>query len=117
MSAIPTLVEGERAVRLSDSGERAEELDSVVFRYLPMFYKRAFRFLGNAADAEDAVQDALALRLQAFGAVQRASAAFNLVNDNRQQRRADAATPPPRWLRFAGRKARGRRSHSLRTAT
>jgi len=59
MSAIPTLVEGERAVRLSDSGERAEELDSVVFRYLPMFYKRAFRFLGNAADAEDAVQDAL----------------------------------------------------------
>jgi RNA polymerase sigma-70 factor, ECF subfamily len=59
MSAIPTLVEGERAVRLGDSGERAEELDSVVFRYLPMFYKRAFRFLGNAADAEDAVQDAL----------------------------------------------------------
>ena len=27
--------------------------------YLPMFYKRTFRFLGNATDAEDAVQDAL----------------------------------------------------------
>src|SRR4029077_21255596 len=25
----------------------------------PMFYKRALRFLGNASDAEDAVQDAL----------------------------------------------------------
>jgi RNA polymerase sigma-70 factor (ECF subfamily) len=26
---------------------------------LPLFYRRAFRFLGNSADAEDAVQDAL----------------------------------------------------------
>jgi hypothetical protein len=30
-----------------------------VSRKLPMPYKRAFRFLGNAPDAEDAVQDAL----------------------------------------------------------
>jgi RNA polymerase sigma factor (sigma-70 family) len=59
MSAIATLIKGERAVRPGDSCERAQELDSVVFRYLPMFYKRAFRFLGNAADAEDAVQDAI----------------------------------------------------------
>jgi RNA polymerase sigma-70 factor, ECF subfamily len=36
-----------------------EELGSVVSRCLPMFYKRAFRKLGNAHDAEDAVQDAL----------------------------------------------------------
>ena len=46
MSAIATLIKGERAVRPGDSCERAQELDSVVFRYLPMFYKRAFRFLG-----------------------------------------------------------------------
>jgi RNA polymerase sigma-70 factor, ECF subfamily len=59
MSAITTLIKGERTVRPGDSCERAQELDSVVFRYLPMFYKRAFRFLGNAADAEDAVQDAI----------------------------------------------------------
>src|ERR1700722_4522501 len=59
MSAIATLIEGERTLRPGDYCERAQELDSVVFRYLPMFYKRAFRFLGNAADAEDAVQDAL----------------------------------------------------------
>jgi DNA-directed RNA polymerase specialized sigma24 family protein len=36
-----------------------QELGSVVSRNLPMFYKRAFRFLGNAPDAEDAVQDGL----------------------------------------------------------
>ena len=50
------LIEGERAVPNGLLSERAQELDSVVSRYLPMFYKRAFRFLGNMADAEDAVQ-------------------------------------------------------------
>jgi RNA polymerase sigma-70 factor (ECF subfamily) len=59
MSAVTTFIEGERAVRPGIFCERAQELDSVVFRYLPMFYKRAFRFLGNVSDAEDAVQDAL----------------------------------------------------------
>jgi RNA polymerase sigma-70 factor (ECF subfamily) len=59
MSAIATFIEGERAVRSGVFRERAQELDSVVSRYLPIFYKRAFRFLGNATDAEDAVQDAL----------------------------------------------------------
>jgi RNA polymerase sigma-70 factor (ECF subfamily) len=59
MSAIATFIEGERVVRSGVFCERAQELDSVVSRYLPMFYKRAFRFLGNATDAEDAVQDAL----------------------------------------------------------
>jgi RNA polymerase sigma-70 factor, ECF subfamily len=59
MSAIVTFIEGERAVQSGVFRERAQELDCVVSRYLPMFYKRAFRFLGNATDAEDAVQDAL----------------------------------------------------------
>jgi RNA polymerase sigma-70 factor, ECF subfamily len=59
MSAIETLTEGERAVHSGFFGERAQELDNAVSRNLPMFYKRAFRFLGNRPDAEDAVQDAL----------------------------------------------------------
>src|SRR6202035_2439712 len=59
MSAIATFSEGEQAVGSGVSCERAQELDNVVSRYLPMFYQRAFRFLGNATDAEDAVQDAL----------------------------------------------------------
>jgi RNA polymerase sigma-70 factor (ECF subfamily) len=59
MSATAMFIEGERAVRSHVLNERAQELDSVVSRYLPMFYKRAFRFLGNVPDAEDAVQNAL----------------------------------------------------------
>jgi RNA polymerase sigma-70 factor (ECF subfamily) len=59
MSAITMFIEGERAVPNGLVSERAQELDSVVSRHQPMFYKRAFRFLGNMPDAEDAVQDAL----------------------------------------------------------
>jgi RNA polymerase sigma-70 factor (ECF subfamily) len=59
MSAIETLAEGKPAVYSGFLGERTQELDNAVSRNLPMFYKRAFRFLGNRPDAEDAVQDAL----------------------------------------------------------
>jgi len=38
---------------------KEEELDKALARYLPRFYRYAFRYLSNAADAEDAVQDAL----------------------------------------------------------
>src|ERR1700691_2718037 len=59
MSGIATFIEQQREVRPGVFGEHVGELENVVSRYLPMFYKRAFRFLGNATDAEDAVQDAL----------------------------------------------------------
>jgi RNA polymerase sigma-70 factor (ECF subfamily) len=58
MSATETLT-GERAGHPGFFGERAQELDNAVSRNLHVFYKRAFRFLGNRPDAEDAVQDAL----------------------------------------------------------
>jgi RNA polymerase sigma-70 factor, ECF subfamily len=35
------------------------EMQDVLTRYLPRFHRSAYRLLGNAADAEDAVQDAL----------------------------------------------------------
>lgn len=35
------------------------DLQEAVSRYLPPLYKRAYRYLGNPHDAEDAVQDAL----------------------------------------------------------
>ena len=35
------------------------EMNDVLSRYLPRFYRSAYRQLGNEADAEDAVQDAL----------------------------------------------------------
>jgi RNA polymerase sigma-70 factor (ECF subfamily) len=47
------------ASRVGLFSESARKLDDVVARNLPMFYRRAFRYLGNVPDAEDAVQDAL----------------------------------------------------------
>jgi RNA polymerase sigma-70 factor, ECF subfamily len=35
------------------------ELQDAVSRYLPLLHRRAYRYLGNSYDAEDAVQDAL----------------------------------------------------------
>lgn len=42
-------------IREQDTGE----LQDIVLRYRPLFYQRAYRYLGNSQDAEDAVQDAL----------------------------------------------------------
>jgi RNA polymerase sigma-70 factor, ECF subfamily len=44
-------------VNVREDGSR--EMEDVLSRYLPRFYRGAYRHLGNAADAEDAVQDAL----------------------------------------------------------
>lgn len=41
------------------SGEYSRELDSIVSRKMSVLYKRAYRYLRNASDAEDVVQDAL----------------------------------------------------------
>ena len=53
------LIECDRDVRVGLSTESTRDLNDAVLYNLPMFYRRAFRFLGNSADAEDAVQDAL----------------------------------------------------------
>jgi RNA polymerase sigma-70 factor (ECF subfamily) len=39
--------------------EKTQEMQDILAQNMPSFYKRAYRYLGNAADAEDAVQDAL----------------------------------------------------------
>ena len=39
--------------------ERTQALEQILSTGLPSFYRQAYRLLGNAADAEDAVQDAL----------------------------------------------------------
>src|SRR6202166_2681038 len=44
-------------VSIRETGIR--EMQDVLSRYLPRFYRGAYRQLGNTADAEDAVQDAL----------------------------------------------------------
>src|SRR5580700_1372833 len=59
MSAIATFIEQQQEVRPGVLGESAQEMQRVLSRSLPTFYRRAYRCLGNATDAEDAVQDAL----------------------------------------------------------
>jgi RNA polymerase sigma-70 factor (ECF subfamily) len=49
--------EGRFDVRVRENGTR--EMQDVLTRCLRSFYRNAYRHLGNAADAEDAVQDAL----------------------------------------------------------
>ena len=50
-------IEQQLDVRIPERESR--EMQEVVSRWLPSFQRKAFRYLGNAADAEDAVQDAL----------------------------------------------------------
>ena len=50
---------GEQCLDIANSASVAREMEDVLSRRLPSLYRSAYRFLGNAADAEDAVQDAL----------------------------------------------------------
>lgn len=44
---------------IPSEGNAAQQLEHIMASGLPPLYRRAYRILGNAADAEDAVQDAL----------------------------------------------------------
>lgn len=59
MHVTETSAESGPEVRAGLLSERGRELDDVVSRNMRVFYKRAYRYLGNTPDAEDAVQDAL----------------------------------------------------------
>jgi RNA polymerase sigma-70 factor (ECF subfamily) len=59
MQEADVYVTGDRRTGAPNYGSAARELQNVLSRRLPSFYKVAYRFMGNAADAEDAVQDAL----------------------------------------------------------
>jgi RNA polymerase sigma-70 factor, ECF subfamily len=49
-------IEQNSTVHIRD--KRTAELEDVVSQHLPSFYRRAYRFVGDPHDAEDAVQDA-----------------------------------------------------------
>ena len=53
------LIEGGEGVALDSAKPSPAEMLSVLSHCLPSLYRYAYRFLGNKADAEDAVQDAL----------------------------------------------------------
>jgi len=49
----------EEREEIPNEGKTAPQLEQILASGLPPLYRRAYRILGNAADAEDAVQDAL----------------------------------------------------------
>jgi RNA polymerase sigma-70 factor, ECF subfamily len=57
--ATTTLEMHPEAVEAECHRRRVQELTDVITRHLPRFHRIALRHLGNVADAEDAVQDAL----------------------------------------------------------
>ena len=59
MQAIDGYRGNEQRVEVRIPENKTEEMQDVLARSMPSFYRRAYRYLGNAADAEDAVQDAL----------------------------------------------------------
>jgi RNA polymerase sigma-70 factor (ECF subfamily) len=59
MQAIQSQIEDELNPAVQTWERNMGELQDVVSRYLPLLYRRAYRYLGNSHDAEDAVQDAL----------------------------------------------------------
>ena len=58
--------ENDRCLELVDHQSAARKLQDVLSLRLSFFYRWAFRLLGNAAGAEDAVREALLGRLQTY---------------------------------------------------
>jgi RNA polymerase sigma-70 factor (ECF subfamily) len=59
MQEAEAYMRGEQMLGVLNGRTGAQAMEDVLSRRLPSFYRTAYRFLGNAADAEDAVQDAL----------------------------------------------------------
>lgn len=59
MQDVATHIESDQRVDVARLESSLQQMERVLSRALPSFYRRAYRLLGNAADAEDAVQDAL----------------------------------------------------------
>jgi RNA polymerase sigma-70 factor, ECF subfamily len=59
MSKADTYARGGQHLDMADRGTAALKLQAVLSLRLPSFYRCALRLLGNPADAEDAVQEAL----------------------------------------------------------
>ena len=59
MQAPEKYIGSEQGLGVRVREKQTRELQDVLSRHLPLFYRKAYRHLGNAADAEDAVQEAL----------------------------------------------------------
>jgi RNA polymerase sigma-70 factor, ECF subfamily len=59
MQATAAYIGNEQCLDVASQGNETREAQDVFSRYLPLLHRTAYRYVGNAADAEDAVQDAL----------------------------------------------------------
>jgi len=59
MQTLHSQIENEPNSSVLAWDRKTQELEDAISRYLPAFYRRAYRYLKNPHDAEDAVQDAL----------------------------------------------------------
>jgi RNA polymerase sigma-70 factor (ECF subfamily) len=59
MQATEAYIGSEHRIEVRIREIETREMQDVLSRCLPTFYRKAYRYLGDAADAEDAVQDAL----------------------------------------------------------
>jgi RNA polymerase sigma-70 factor (ECF subfamily) len=58
-TSLPSQIEGEPIPSAHTMDRNIEELQDAIVRYRPLLYRRAYRYVGNSYDADDAVQDAL----------------------------------------------------------
>jgi len=59
MQATAASIGNEQDIDIPAAEKETHEPQDAFSRYLPLLHRTAYRYLGNAADAEDAVQDAL----------------------------------------------------------
>jgi RNA polymerase sigma-70 factor (ECF subfamily) len=59
MQALESPMEDSQNLAVQIREQNTQELQDAVSRYLPLLHRRAYRYVGDTHDAEDAVQDAL----------------------------------------------------------
>jgi RNA polymerase sigma-70 factor (ECF subfamily) len=59
MQTLPSQMEEEPTPSADTMERNMETLQDAIARYRPVLYRRAYRYVGNSSDADDAVQDAL----------------------------------------------------------
>jgi RNA polymerase sigma-70 factor, ECF subfamily len=67
MQGAEPCIPSEQHVDVPKSGIELRALEEALMHRLPSFYRTAYRFLGNPADAEDAVQDGVLSAYQHIG--------------------------------------------------
>ena len=80
MQGAEAYVGSDHDLSVADRQGVAREMEELVSRHRAFFYRRAYQVLGNAADAEDAVQDAVLSAYKHLDQFRGACADVNVAN-------------------------------------